>query len=116
MYASVPLDILPPSAQKQKVRPSFWRTCMSYQKISVVAIETELYDVLGVSPTANGGMLCGTTTRGVYPNPRLSQTRSRRHIARRSLCSPSLSREILSYLSRLGTFTRYADLCLWPLS
>jgi hypothetical protein len=30
-----------------------------------VAIETELYDVLGVSPTATGGMLCGIATRSI---------------------------------------------------
>jgi len=31
-----------------------------------VAIETELYDVLGVPPTATGGMLCCAAARGVY--------------------------------------------------
>jgi hypothetical protein len=68
MCASVPLDqndIPPPSVPKRKVRLSFRYTRTSYQKTAAVAMETELYDVLGVSPTATGGMLCGTAARGV---------------------------------------------------
>ena len=46
-----------------------------------MAIETELYDVLGVSPTATGGMLSGTATWGVYPNSRLSPRRGQEGIS-----------------------------------
>ena len=49
--------------------------------MSVVAIETELYDVLGVSPTATGGMLRGIATWGAYFNPRLSLRRDQEGIS-----------------------------------
>ncbi len=34
--------------------------CVPYQRVSLVALETELYDVLEVSSTATGGTPCGT--------------------------------------------------------
>lgn len=33
---------------------------VSYHKFSLVALETELYEVLGISPTATEGTPCGT--------------------------------------------------------